>query len=92
MSLKKQRQEKSKDEGADMLERIRDIICQFSDVKRDEIVSEAKLMNEIGLNSLDVVNVIVAFEEEFEIEIPDEDIKTFITIKDIMVYIENKLA
>lgn len=71
-----------------MLEKVIDILSDFTLLEKEKITKDAGLVNDLGLNSLDVINVVVAFEEEFEIEIPDSKIKELITVGDIEEYLE----
>jgi len=57
----------------------------------DEIQMESELINDLGADSLDIVELIMAFEEEFNIEIPDEDAENIRTVKDVVNYIYNNL-
>lgn len=72
-----------------MTETIKEILSEYSGVSIKEMTDETKLVSDLGLSSLDVVNIVVAFEEEFNIEIPDGEIKNFRTVKDIEVYLKN---
>lgn len=67
-----------------MLERIRNIIEEYVDIPKDQITMETNLLNDLGLSSLDVVNIIVAFEDEFDIEIPDRKLSEIITVGDVV--------
>lgn len=71
-----------------MLERVIDILSEFTLLEREKIAKDSGLVNDLGLNSLDVINVVVAFEEEFDIEIPDSKIKELVTVGDIVEYLE----
>ncbi len=71
-----------------MIDKIIEILSEFAELSAEEINESTELVNDLGLNSLDAVNVIVAFEDEFEIEIPDKIIKDLSTIGDILKYIE----
>ena len=71
-----------------MLERVVDILSEFTVLGKDEITEQSSLIVDLGLNSLDVMNVVVAFEEEFDIEIPDQKIKDLVTVGDITKYLE----
>lgn len=75
-----------------MLEKVIDILSEFTVLERENITKESELVNDLGLNSLDVLNVIVAFEEEFDIEIPDAEIKKFAVVEDIELYLEKTLC
>lgn len=71
-----------------MIEKVIDILVEFTEVDREKITKESALVKDLELNSLDVINVVVAFEEEFDIEIPDTKIKDLVTVGDIMEYLE----
>lgn len=71
-----------------MLEKVIDILSEFTLLEKEKITKDSGLVNDLGLNSLDVINVVVAFEEEFDIEIPDSKIKELITVGDIVEYLE----
>lgn len=70
-----------------MLERVIDILSEFTLLEKEKIAKDSGLVNDLGLNSLDVINVVVAFEEEFDIEIPDSKIKELVTVGDIEEYL-----
>lgn len=72
-----------------MIEKVIEILSEFTEVKPEQMTSDTKLIADLGLNSFDVVNVVVAFEEEFDIEIPDKDIKGLQTIENIVNYLES---
>ena len=74
-----------------MLKKIIDILSDFTMQDKENITEESTLVNDLGLNSLDVINVIVAFEEEFDIEIPDSKIKEMVTVGDIKEYLEKNV-
>ncbi len=69
-----------------MYEKVVKILMEYVEVKT--IRPESALIGDLGLSSLDVVNVVVAFEDEFGIEIPDRVIPDFITVADIVKYLE----
>lgn len=71
-----------------MLDKVRDILSEFTDFPVEKMTENTELENDLGLNSLDVINVIVAFEDEFGIEIPDRIIKVFHSIGDIVDFLE----
>ncbi|MDE6728654.1 MAG: acyl carrier protein [Oscillospiraceae bacterium] len=74
-----------------MIDKIKEILSEYSGIGTNEMNEETKLVSDLGLSSLDVVNVVVAFEDEFGIEIPDSDIKYLNTINDIKIYIEKSV-
>ena len=63
-----------------MLDRVKDILAEYVGLSKEQITPETNLLEDLQLSSLDVVNIIVAFEEEFDIEIPNRDIRS---IKDV---------
>lgn len=74
-----------------MFEKDVDILLEFVELDKESILAESNLITDLGLNSLDVMNVIVAFEEEFDIEIPDRVVKDLETIGDVVSFLEKKL-
>jgi acyl carrier protein len=71
-----------------MLEKIRDILVEYVDVPREQITMETNLLTDLGLSSLDVVNIVVAFEDEFGIEIPDRKLTEIVTVEDIVRFLQ----
>ena len=73
-----------------MLEKIRDILKDYTEVPAEKITPQSHFRDDLGLNSLDVVNVVVAFEDEFGIEIDDDDISSMVRVKDAIDYISER--
>lgn len=71
-------------------EKIQDIIAEQLGVSGDVIKPETHLMKDLEADSLDAVEIIMAIEDEFEIEIPDEDAEKFQTVGDLINYVEAK--
>ncbi len=71
-----------------MIDKIKAILSEYSGISANEMSKETELVSDLGLSSLDVVNIVVAFEDEFGIEIPDSNIKYLKTVGDIQIYIE----
>ena len=71
-------------------EKIKSIIAEQLGVKPEEVVPEASFIDDLGADSLDTVELIMALEEEFSIEIPDEDAEKMTTVGDAVRYIEEK--
>lgn len=73
-------------------ERIKHIIVEQLGVSAEEVVSEASFVDDLGADSLDLVELIMVLEEEFGKEIPDEDAEKIKTVQDAMNYIKNTTA
>ena len=71
-----------------MLDRIRNIICEFVDIDPESITPETNIRTDLGLNSLELVNLAVDIEEEFDVEIPDREAMGLETVADAMRIIE----
>jgi acyl carrier protein len=69
-------------------ERVKEIICEQLGVEEDEVTPNAKFIEDLGADSLDTVELVMAFEEEFELEIPDEDAEKIVTVGDAITYIK----
>ncbi|MFQ5735845.1 MAG: acyl carrier protein [Thermodesulfobacteriota bacterium] len=70
--------------------KVKKIIIDQLDVTEDEVTSGASFVDDLGADSLDTVEMVMAFEEEFAIEIPDEDAEKIKTVKDAVDYIQKK--
>ncbi len=68
-------------------ERVRKIICEQLGVKAEEVKDEASFVEDLGADSLDTVELVMALEEEFETEIPDEDAEKITTVREAIDYI-----
>ncbi|MFN3598346.1 MAG: acyl carrier protein [Aquificaceae bacterium] len=75
----------------DMEQRIKEIIADQLGVEEDKLNPSAKFVEDLGADSLDVVELIMAFEEEFGIEIPDEDAEKIRTVGDVIDYLKEKV-
>ena len=73
-------------------ERVKQIIVEQLGVDEAEVTPTASFVDDLGADSLDIVELIMAFEEAFDLDIPDEDAEKIITVKDAIDYIENKMA
>lgn len=73
-------------------EKITEIIVEQLGVKPEEVVPEASFVDDLGADSLDTVELVMALEEEFGIEIPDEDAEKIQTVGDAVRYIEEKAS
>ena len=73
------------------LDKITDIIIEKLGVDRNKVTSEAKFIEDLGADSLDTVELIMQFEEDFDIEIPDEDAEKILSVQQAVNYISNTL-
>ena len=71
-------------------DKIKQIIADQLGVKKEEVTDGAKFVDDLGADSLDTVELVMALEEEFGIEIPDEDAEKLATVGDALRYIEEK--
>jgi acyl carrier protein len=71
-------------------QRVQEIIVEQLGVSAEEAVPQASFIEDLGADSLDIVELVMAFEEAFEIEIPDEDAEKIATVKDAIDYIESR--
>ena len=73
-------------------QRVKEIIVEQLGVNESEVKPEAKFVDDLGADSLDLVELVMALEEAFELDIPDEDAEKITTVKDAIDYIEAKMA
>lgn len=71
-----------------IVERVTKLVCEQLGVKEDEVTPEASFVEDLGADSLDTVELVMALEEEFETEIPDEEAEKITTVKEAIDYIE----
>ena len=69
-------------------ERVRDLIVEQLGVNADQVVDGASFVDDLGADSLDTVELVMAFEEEFGLDIPDEDAEKMATVTDVTKYLE----
>ena len=74
-----------------VFEKVKVIVKDQLGVDEDKVTMEASITDDLGADSLDVVDLVMSLEEEFDIEIPDEDVENMKTVGDIVKYIEAKL-
>lgn len=73
-----------------VFEKIKTILVDQLDVDGDTITMDSIVIDDLGADSLDVVDMVMSMEEEFDVEIPDEDIENLKTVGDLVHYIESK--
>jgi len=76
----------------EILSRLKEIIVDRLDVEADQIVPEASFVEDLGADSLDIVELIMGIEEEFDIEIPDEDAEKLTSVGEAMNYTLSKIG
>ncbi len=74
-----------------VFEKVKDIIVEQLDVAEDAVTLEASITEDLGADSLDVVDLVMSIEESFDVEIPDEEVENIKTVGDIVKYIESKM-
>ena len=71
-----------------VFERIREIICDQLDLEEDKVPMDSDIMEDFEADSLDVVDLVMSIEDEFGLEVPDDQIENFRTVGDVVRYIE----
>ena len=75
---------------SDISERVIDIVVEHLGIEKDKITENSSFIDDLGADSLDTVELVMAFEEEFSIEIPDDAAETITTVKDAIGFIESQ--
>lgn len=73
-------------------ERVKNLVAEQLEVEKDDIKLETSMMEDLDADSLDAVEIIMELEDEFDVEIPDEDAEKFKNIGDIVKYIDGKIS
>jgi acyl carrier protein len=73
-------------------DRVKKVVVEQLDVSEDEVTAEASFVEDLGADSLDQVELVMAFEEEFDIEIPDEEAEKITTVQTAVSYIDQKIT
>jgi len=76
---------------ADLEEKVKEIIAKELGVEREKLTDDASFMEDLGADSLDTVELVMEFEKEFNIDIPDEDAEKLRTVGDAMNYLKTKV-
>lgn len=74
------------------VDRLRELVASQLGVEPAEVVPEARILEDLGADSLDVVELVMALEEAFDLEVPDEDVERLQTIGDVAAYLDKRLA
>ena len=77
---------------SDTAERIKKIVVEHLGVEPDKVVEKASFLDDLGADSLDIIELVMAFEEEFGVEIPDDSVEKIGTVKDAVSYIDEHKA
>ena len=75
----------------EIFDKVKDIIVEQLGVSEDSITNDASFIDDLGADSLDIVELIMALEEEFDIEIPDTDAEKVVTVGDVVEYIKDNI-
>jgi acyl carrier protein len=75
---------------ASVEERVRTIICDQLAVEQEKVITTASFIDDLGADSLDIVELVMTMEEEFDLDIPDEDAEKMKTVGDVVKYIASK--
>lgn len=70
--------------------KIKQIIAEQLNISEDEVTNEASFIDDLGADSLDIVELVMAMEEDFEMEIPDEDAEKLLTVQDVIDYVKKR--
>ena len=76
----------------EVLEKVKGIIVEQLSVAESAVTMEASFIDDLGADSLDIVELVMALEEEFDIEIPDSDAEKVVTVNDVVDYIKDHVA
>ena len=73
-----------------LIDEVKEVVVEQLNVNADEVKEDSKFVEDLGADSLDVVELVMALEEKFDIEIPDSDAESIATVGDAVKYIESK--
>lgn len=76
----------------DIFEQVKKILCDQLDLDEEQVTEDSEVIDDLGADSLDIVDLVMTLEEEFDTEIPNEDIENLRTVGDIVKYIEERSA
>ena len=75
--------------GSSVEQKVKEIICEQLGVREEEVTPEASFIEDLGADSLDIVELVMALEEEYDMEISDEEAEKIRTVQDVVNYIES---
>ena len=73
---------------SEVLDKVVEIVCNQLEISKDDVKPDSSLVEDLGADSLDTVELVMAFEEEFDLEIPDDEAENITTIKSAVDWIE----
>lgn len=74
-----------------VFEKVRDILCEQLELDEDTVTMESLILDDLGADSLDIVDLVMSIEDEFEIEVPDEEIENVKSVGDVVRFIEESI-
>ena len=77
---------------SDTADRVKKIVVEHLGVEAEKVTDNGSFIDDLGADSLDTVELVMAFEDEFGVEVPDEDAEKLLTVSDVVKYIEEKTA
>ncbi|MBW4646261.1 MAG: acyl carrier protein [Goleter apudmare HA4340-LM2] len=77
---------------ADVFDRVKKVVVEQLGIEAETITPQSKFIDDLNADSLDIVELVMAFEEEFDIEIPDEAAEKILSVQDAVDYINNNVA
>ena len=77
--------------GEEIFDKVKEIIVEQLGATEDSVISDASFIDDLGADSLDIVELIMALEEEFDLEIPDAEAEKIITVSDVVEYIKSNV-
>lgn len=75
-----------------IFDKVKEILMDQLDVEEEKVTMEASIVDDLGADSLDLVDMVMSLEEEFDVEIPDDQVENIKTVGDIVKYIEDHAA
>ena len=71
-----------------VFEKVREILCDQLDIEEDQVTMESSIVDDLGADSLDIVDLVMSIEDEFDLEFPDEAVENVKTVGDVVKYLE----
>ncbi len=71
-----------------VFDKVRAILCDQLDIEEESVTAESSIMDDLGADSLDVVDIVMSLQNEFDVEIPDEEVENISTVGDLVKFLE----